>query len=309
MTLDSTGERLSISRSQRLLYLGAALLTFLLLVMGGIVCVTDSSGGCPDWPACYGQLVPPARLDSILEYTHRVLAAVTSLSIVASAIAGWQHRHSSPWINWSPIAALPFLLIVATLGAMVVLRGIGPGLAALDLGSALIVLALMLIPPVRAFTHHRAGTRFSLRTGHSRLTLGALASIFVVLVSAVLVADPGSVARCLGWPLANARVLRGDPKGWLQLARFAIGGAAALLLIVVVVQTWRTWRHRPEMLILTASIAVILGLEILLGTRLGSISVVWPLAIYAMLAVALWALVVVLTVLVGFEPQPVSGSS
>ncbi|MGD9144175.1 MAG: protoheme IX farnesyltransferase, partial [Anaerolineae bacterium] len=117
--------------------------------------MTGASRGCPDWPGCYGQLVPPMRLDSILEYAHRVMAALTSLFIVASAIAGWRKAGSIRWVSRPPVIAVALLLAVIIFGAMVVLRGLEPGLAALDLGSALGVLALMLTATVVAFVRHR----------------------------------------------------------------------------------------------------------------------------------------------------------
>ena len=39
------------------------------------------------------------RLDSILEYTHRVMAALTSLFIVASALLGRRNARSVRWVS------------------------------------------------------------------------------------------------------------------------------------------------------------------------------------------------------------------
>ena len=152
VTANSADYKMTITRRHRDLLVAASTLTYLLVVLGGIVCVTNSSRGCPDWPACYGRLVPPMRLDSILEYAHRVLAALTSLCIVASAAVGWRKARSIRWVSWPPVIAIAFLLAVIVFGALVVLRGLEPGLAALDLGSALMVLTLMLAATVMALT-------------------------------------------------------------------------------------------------------------------------------------------------------------
>ncbi|HSR30112.1 MAG TPA: COX15/CtaA family protein, partial [Anaerolineae bacterium] len=186
MTTDSAPGAIPVTRRYRDLLLVASILTYSLVTLGGVVCVTNASRGCPDWPGCYGQLVPPMRLDSILEYAHRVLAALTSLLIVVSAITGWRTYRSIRWVSWPPVIAVAFLVAVIVLGAMVVLRGLAPGLAALDLGSALLVLALMVSATVVAFARRSKpdlSDRLFFHSVTAKLTLWTLVTVFLVLVS------------------------------------------------------------------------------------------------------------------------------
>ena len=44
--------------------------------LGGIVRITDSGLGCPDWPLCHGKLLPPLELHTLIEYSHRLSASV-----------------------------------------------------------------------------------------------------------------------------------------------------------------------------------------------------------------------------------------
>jgi len=46
--------------------------------------------------------------------------------------------------------------------------------------------------------------RLTFHTSFARLTLSALTAVFLMLISGPLVADVGSIARCLGWPLYGA---------------------------------------------------------------------------------------------------------
>ena len=204
MTTNSTVGKLFIPKWYCYLLLTAAVMTYLLITLGGIVCVTESGLGCPDWPGCYGQIVPPPRLDAIIEYMHRFTAALTSPFIIAAAIIGWWKFRSVWWVSRPPLMAVALLLAVIAFGATAVLRGLRPEIAAIDLGSALMVLALMLIATVAAFARYQQPTlpdQLLFRSAFARLTLWALVAVFVVLVSGVLVADSGSLARCLGWPL------------------------------------------------------------------------------------------------------------
>ena len=71
--------------------------TYLLLVLGSTVRVTNSGMGCIGWPLCSGQVGPIDHLHPLMEQTHRFLATVVTvlIGLVASAVwrAGAPMRH------------------------------------------------------------------------------------------------------------------------------------------------------------------------------------------------------------------------
>ena len=285
------------------LLLITAVMTYLLITAGGIVCVTGGSTGCPDWPGCYGQPVPPMRMDSIIEYSHRVVAAVTSLLIVATAaVSLWRYR-SIRWLSRPPALAIVFLIAVTIFGALVVLQGLPPGLAATDLGSALLVLALIAMPTVIAFARQANPSLPDLlifRSAFSRLTLAVLVAVFIVLVSGTLVARSGSLVRCLGWPLYGATLDLAELHGWLQAARLLFATGTGILLIAVVVQAWRLQPRRGAIRRAATMVGLLFLGEILTGTLISAFGhSILLLVIQVALAAALWAMLVILAVLAG----------
>ncbi len=297
-------------KNHRYLLLAGTIMTYLLVTMGGVVCATESGLACPDWPGCYGQIVPPLRIDSIIEYTHRFVALLTAPLILSAAIIGWRKFRSMRLLSIPPVLAMIFAIAVAIFGAFAVLTGLAPGVAAVDLGSALIVLLLMTTATVVAFSWHAnpdLRERLSFKSSFAKLSLGTLITTFVVLDSAVLVAASGSLTRCLGWPLYRVALAPVDTRSFFEMVRSLLGGATILLIAVVVVQAWRTQRSQPEI----PRLATLMGFLFLIETSIGAIMSVQGysepfLIIYVALAAAVWGLLVALTVVTGLtSPLPV----
>lgn len=281
-----------VSDGHRVLYQVAAVMTYLLVISGGVVCITDASQGCPDWPICHGRLIPPARLDSVLEWSHRLIAGLTLPVLLAALVIGWRRYRRMAWL-WRPLAAAAVgILAVSAFGAIAVLAGLSRGWAAVDLGCALITLGLMVVTARVAWVAGPGpGGGLSLSAPLARHALLAAVSVFAVQVSGVLVAPTESLIRCLGWAWFAGH--GPDLLGTLGLARAGLGVAVTVAVISL------AWRARGSeaaaagvwpLAAVAAVLALLLNLAMAL-TPSPDAGVLMPLAALA-LSAGLWATLV-----------------
>ena len=130
-----------------------ALVTFLLIIVGGVVRVSDSGLGCgpggsgtKGWPLCGGDVVPlVGDENTLIEFSHRLLAAIVVGLIV---LLCWQaHRYLREGHRWAlrgSIAAAVIVLIQAVLGGLTVEHSLKDGLVAAHLGTAMLLFGLLL---------------------------------------------------------------------------------------------------------------------------------------------------------------------
>ncbi len=116
--------------------------TFILIAVGGLVRATDSGLGCPDWPRCFGKLVPPAEFHAWIEHAHRLVASVIIVLVTVLAVAAWRTGQARG-IRWATIGAVALVLGQALLGAIVVWRRLEADSVTLHLATALALLALL----------------------------------------------------------------------------------------------------------------------------------------------------------------------
>jgi heme A synthase len=230
---------------------------------------------------------------------------LTSPLVIAAAIVGWRRYRALRWVSRALVFALLFAFASGALGALTVLRGIPPVVAAFDLGAALLALALVLTAMVVALARRQAPAlpdKLSFHSPFARLSLWTLAAALVVLLSGVLAAESGSPVRCLGWPLYNEWFTPVDLRGWLFMARYLVGGIASALIVALVARAWRTQPERTPARRAATTVGVLFLAEIIIGL-LGFMSdSSLLLVLYVALAAALWAGLVILTALAGLYP-------
>ena len=129
---------------------GLALLIGLLALtaLGGIVRVTGSGLACPDWPGCYGSIIPTGDFGEFaahqvwLEWTHRLVAVIIGLIILAYA----SYTKGRPRRVWLPaVLAMPMLLVQVALGALTVTEQLEALIVTLHLATAMIIVMLIAV--------------------------------------------------------------------------------------------------------------------------------------------------------------------
>src|SRR3954469_19535011 len=127
------------------------LATFALIVIGGVVRVSDSGLGCgPEgsgthgWPLCGGRVLPFLQEHQIIEFSHRVAATIVVLLIVALAIVAFRRLRAHRWLVRGVVVAAVLVIAQAGLGGLTVEHGLEPAFVAAHLGLAMLLLGLLI---------------------------------------------------------------------------------------------------------------------------------------------------------------------
>ncbi len=126
---------------------------FTAIVVGAYVTVAGFGDACgssvpQDWPTCLGGLFPPPQLGPVMEYTHRLFAALSTLFLLVTVFAFWKDRESEPVVKRILYVALALLVAQVLLGGVVIaqeeesiLVAAHQGLAVLTFGAAVAAFA------------------------------------------------------------------------------------------------------------------------------------------------------------------------
>ena len=186
---------------RRLAWSGAALAGGL-IVLGGIVRITGSGMGCGDhWPRCNGQWFPPLDLPTLIEISHRWVAAVVSVLVAATAgVALWRHRAQRRLVV-PAVAALALLVSQVLLGAVTVKLELPPWVVIVHLANAMLLLAALVVVALRT-----AEAGWERLGGSARHAAHPLVQVtaglgFVVILFGAKVANFNAGLVCRGFPL------------------------------------------------------------------------------------------------------------
>ena len=171
-----SSNNLTDKQSQR--FQSLALLTvvtvYLLILAGGIVRGTGSGMGCPDWPKCFGNWIPPTDISQLppnyqeiygtklkgeiefnavktwIEYVNRLLGAFSGFLVLATFLASFPYPRKDPSVFWGSFSALILIGANGWLGSRVVATELAQYMVTLHLFLAILVVFALLFVLVRS---------------------------------------------------------------------------------------------------------------------------------------------------------------
>ena len=311
----------------RRLALISAATTYLLVVIGAIVRSTNSGMGCPDWPTCHGAWIPPlADMAAWIEWTHRSVAVVVGLLVLAlAALAVARHRRQLSIVVPS-VGALVLVVFQAYLGKITVDTNNAGEWVTAHLAAALALLGLLTFLAVRA----AYPGSLSARGATQRLTLLAaltVACVYALMLFGSQVTAAGASLIFPDWPLFNGQLLptfSADPAvASLQMAHFLHRVVAALVGLLVLATTivfWRAVRQARRggpavpggeaVLALFGTAAALYAGQVIVGAlQITTQLAAWAVALHLAVGAAIWALVVGGLFIGYFEARSAEGTA
>jgi protoheme IX farnesyltransferase len=284
-----------VTRFQKLA--AATVATAILLVtIGVVVRVTGSGLGCPDWPLCHGQIIPPfddAR--AWIEWIHRTVAVIVGFEVIGlAALALIDHRDRRVLVGATVVAVL-LVGFQAWLGRETVRLGNSGESVTAHLAAAMTLVGLLVWILVRSLYPARlpaggASQRFTL------VATFAAGAVFALLLFGSHVTATSQWYVFPDWPLMNGTLLPAltDANSAQVLHRW-IAFIVGLIVAAVLVAAWRM-RPRTRPVVRLATIAALLfpiqalvgGLQILTGLS------GWTQTLHLALGAGIWALLVAL---------------
>jgi cytochrome c oxidase assembly protein subunit 15 len=124
-----------------------ALATLALMAVGSATRVMNAGLACPDWPLCYGQLVPQQQmnLQVFLEWFHRLDASLIGLSTLwLLALSLWYRKHLPGWLPWAAAGSVGLIGFQGVLGGLTVTQLLRFDIVTAHLATALLFLMALL---------------------------------------------------------------------------------------------------------------------------------------------------------------------
>lgn len=179
--------------------------TFGLVLMGGYVSATEAGIACPDWPLCYGQVLPSISGAVAVQMAHRFAAALVGVLILLTAGAAYRVERERDDLQALSAVAVGLLVLQVLLGALNVEYKLAPGVTTSHLATAAALFATLVMLAVMSSRGREAPERpLFARSGRdpwqrilSYVALTKPRIIVLLLITAfaaMLVAAPGVIS-------------------------------------------------------------------------------------------------------------------
>ena len=285
----------------RALSVATAVATYALVVLGGVVRVSGSGLGCPDWPLCHGRVLPPLDLHAIIEYSHRTAASLTSTLVVLTAAVAWMAWRNRRDLVVPATLAVSLLAVQVVLGAITVRLELPPMIVLAHLATAMALLGAVCVTAVASLMPMPAQPADAQSARRAR---GAAGGTYLLILTGSLVVGSGASGACDAWPLCGGGfrlAVEGSPA--IQLLHRGVAAVIGLLVVMSLLSVLARHRRQPAVRATVALTLAALAFQVAVGAAVVTLHLPAVLrGLHLALASAVWSGTVILAVIASRLP-------
>ena len=273
-----------------------------LLFLGSIVHATESSLACPDWPTCFGTMMPEMTGGVFWEHLHRLVAGGLVLMFILATWLARKETSDRPWIFRLSIVGVGLLLVQSFFGGLTVIYRLPDLISTTHLSLAFIFLSLATILAVA--THGSTNSKsppamkgLSRSDGTKLAAYAAIAAVavFVQSVIGALVRHTDGGMSCPDIPLCLGQIV--PPLVNIQITSHFLHRTMAVVTsgAVIFLYAWTKTRceipnHVQRLVVIAVGLLVI---QVLLGVAsVLTVLAIPPVSLHTLVAAALLSILV-----------------
>ena len=198
----------SVKRYRKIAAITVGAVVFLILV-GGIVRMTGAGMGCPDWPKCFGQWIPPTDISELppdyktrfqvvgkeiadfdafktwVEYVNRLIGVLIGFFAILTVVVAIPLRKEQKSVFRLSLAGLLLTIIQGGIGAYVVRTNLQTGTITIHMVMALVILAVFIFALLQSYKPNFTSFRFKSKLDSSlllKIGIGVLIISFAQII-------------------------------------------------------------------------------------------------------------------------------
>jgi cytochrome c oxidase assembly protein subunit 15 len=231
-----------------------AIATLALMAIGAATRVMNAGLACPDWPLCYGKVIPTQQmnLQVFLEWFHRLDASLIGLSTIVLVVLSWWYKSQLPkWLPGAASFALSLIVFQGLLGGLTVTQLLRFDIVTAHLGTALLFLGTL----IAIASSLNPEPNYSVSNKLTITSIIATVLVYFQCLLGGLVASQWALHQCFAGNQL-CRVMNSHIIGVFP---------ATIASVTLIMMAWRTPNLTPQLRYFSRYIALILITQVLLG--------------------------------------------